>query len=90
MGFFLILGGLLTHSFLAVLVGMIGARRNIGFGWAFLLSVLFSPLVGLIVCLLSDPREDDSENLGCLGTIMSGIGILGLLLIVLMAFLFTL
>ena len=38
--------GLLSGCFLSVLVGIIGSRRRIGFGWAFLLSVIFTPLVG--------------------------------------------
>ena len=43
--------GLLSGCFLSVLVGIIGSRRRIGFGWAFLLSVIFTPLVGLVIAL---------------------------------------
>ena len=40
--------GILSGCFLAVLVGIIGSHRRIGFGWAFLISLIFTPLVGLI------------------------------------------
>ena len=50
-----LLFGLLSGCLLAVLVGIIGSRRRIGFGLAFLLSLIFTPLVGLIVALLTDP-----------------------------------
>ena len=45
--------GILSGCFLAVLVGIIGSHRRIGFGWAFLISLIFTPLVGLIVALLT-------------------------------------
>lgn len=51
--------GILSGCFLAVLVGIIGSHRRIGFGWAFLISLIFTPLVGLIVALLTDPRTLD-------------------------------
>ena len=63
--------GLLTDSFLAALVGLLGARRRIGFGWTFFLSVLFTPLVGLIVCLLSDKLPYGERKWGCLGTFLA-------------------
>ena len=50
-----LLFGLLSGCLLAVLVGIIGSRRRIGFGLAFLLSLIFTPLVGLIITLLTDP-----------------------------------
>lgn len=66
----LIIFGILSGTLLSVLVGIFGARRNIGFGWAFILSILFTPLVGLICALLSEPREDGSSDYGCLGGFM--------------------
>jgi hypothetical protein len=86
MGPALLLFGLLTDSFVAALVGLLGARRRIGFGWAFFLSVLFTPLVGLIVCLLSDKLPVGQRNWGCLGSILAVITIalfvfLGLLMV---------
>ncbi len=72
--FGLLSGGLL----LDVLVGLLGSRRNIGFGWAFILSVLLTPIIGVIFVLLSDPLPQGSEpkygclgySFGCLGTIL--------------------
>lgn len=78
MGFPLLLFGLLSGSLLAVLVGMIGARRQIGFGWAFLLSAVFTPLVGLIFCLLSDKLPEGERKWGCLGSILGIIVLVGL------------
>ena len=57
------------------LIGLIGSRRNIGFGWAFIISLLFTPLIGLIAVLLSEQLPDGSEpkygvlghSFGCLG-----------------------
>ena len=54
-----------------------GSRRNIGFGWAFILSVIFTPLIGLIFVLLSRELPNGAEpkygcldySFGCLGTI---------------------
>ena len=71
MGLLLLVFGLLTDSFLAALVGLLGARRRIGFGWTFFLSVLFTPLVGLIVCLLSDKLPYGERKWGCLGTFLA-------------------
>ena len=59
------------------LIGLLGSRRNIGFGWAFIISVLFTPLIGLIAVLLSEQLPEGAEpkygilgqSFGCLGTI---------------------
>lgn len=71
--------GILTDSLLAVLVGLVGARRRIGFGWSFLLSAIFTPLVGLICCLLSDKLPDGDRNWGCLGTLLGIMVIIAIL-----------
>lgn len=71
----LLIFGLISGSLLAVLVGFIGARRRIGFGWTFFLSVLFTPFIGLIFCLLSDKLPDGDRNWGCLGSILAIITI---------------
>ena len=68
--------GLLGGCFLSVLVGIIGSRRRIGFGWAFLLSVIFTPLVGLIVALLTDPLPGGDQRWGCIGTFVAVLGVL--------------
>ncbi|MBR2859663.1 MAG: hypothetical protein IKB90_06210 [Alistipes sp.] len=74
---FAIASGLL----LDVLVGFLGSRRNIGFGWAFILSAIFTPLVGFILVLLSERLPEGSEpKYGCLGYTF---GLLGAILMVL-------
>ena len=58
-------------------IGLLGSRRNIGFGWAFIISVLFTPLIGLIAVLLSDQLPQGSKpkygilglSFGCLGAV---------------------
>lgn len=75
MAFTLLLFGLISDTFVAALVGLLGARRRIGFGWTFFLSVLFTPLIGLIICLLSDKLPDGDRNWGCLGSILAIITI---------------
>jgi hypothetical protein len=43
---------------LAFVVAAFGGKHNIGFGLAFILSIIFSPLIGLICVLISDePKE---------------------------------
>ena len=59
-----LLFGLLSGCLLAVLVGIIGSRRRIGFGLAFLLSLIFTPLVGLIITLLTDPLSGGDQRWG--------------------------
>ena len=71
--------GLLGGCFLSVLVGIIGSRRRIGFGWAFLISVIFTPLVGLIVALLTDPLPGGDQRWGCIGTFSAILGVLFLM-----------
>lgn len=67
--------GLATGVLFDVLVGLVGSRRNIGFGWAFILSALFTPLVGLIVVLISDPLPAGAEpKYGCLGRTFGCLG----------------
>lgn len=77
----LLIFGLLSDTFLAVLVGLVGARRRIGFGWTFFLSVLLTPIIGLVIALLSDKLPDGERNWGCLGSILA------IVTIVLLAFL---
>ena len=82
MSLFALFFGLMSGCFLSVLVGIVGSKRRIGFGWAFLASLLLTPLVGLLLALISDPLP---VGLGCIGTLF---GVLGLLFLV--AFLFLL
>lgn len=82
----LILYGLITSSLLSVLVGLLGARRRIGFGWAYLLSVLTTPLIGLLITLLFDKLPDGERRWGCLGVILAIIAIVLLIMLALGAF----
>ena len=82
----LIIFGLLSGSLLCVLVGIVGSRRRIGFGWPFLISVVFTPLVGLIAALLSDPLPTGTQRWGCIGTLLAVIAIALLLAIFSMIF----
>lgn len=75
----LLIFGLLTNSLLAVLVGLVGAHRRIGFGWAFLLSAILTPLVGLICCLISDKLPQGDRKWGCLGTLLGILVIVAIL-----------
>lgn len=85
MSFFVVLFGLLSGCLLSVLVGLVGSKRRIGFGWAFLISLVFTPLVGLLAALISDPLPAGAgRGLGCIGTLL---GLLGLLFLVLFFFL---
>ncbi len=76
----LLIFGALSGCFLSILVGMIGSNRRIGFGWAFILSLLFTPLVGLLITLLSQTLPYGAQRRwGCLGVIF---GILGFLMLI--------
>ena len=74
----MILFGALSGCLLSVLVGVIGSRRRIGFGWAFLISLIFTPLVGLIVALLTDPLPGEDRRWGCIGTLLALLGLVSL------------
>lgn len=72
---------LLSGCFLAALVGMLGRRRTIGFGWPFVLSLVFTPLVGLIFVLLSEELPNgQKQGLGCIGGILAFLGLLCLII----------
>lgn len=76
MGLLIVLFGILSDSLLSVLVGLLGSSRRIGFGWSFLISLVFTPLVGVIFVLLSDPLPGGVRRWGCLGTIVAILGFL--------------
>lgn len=87
MTYLVILYGLLSGCFLSVLVGLIGRSRRIGFGWAFLISIFFTPFVGLLCALISSPLPDNQRrSWGCVGTIVGGLGCLFLILLLLAIF----
>ena len=62
MSILIVLFGLLSDCLLSVLVGIIGSSRRIGFGLAFLVSLIFTPLVGLIITLLTDPLPGGDQR----------------------------
>lgn len=79
-GILVILFGILSGCLLSALVGMLGLSRRLGFGWSFLISLIFTPLVGLICVLLSDPLPDyEPRRWGCIGTIVALLGLLCLI-----------
>lgn len=80
MSVLLLIFGLLTGTALCALVGIVGSRRRLGFGWTFIISLIFTPLIGLIVALISDPLPSGEKRWGCLATIV------GILTLALMAF----
>lgn len=82
--FLVILFGALSGCLLSVLVGVIGSRRRIGFGWAFLISLIFTPLVGLIVALLTDPLPGEDRSWGCIGTLLALLGLVSLVVFLLL------
>jgi len=87
MGALLLIFGLLSGCLLAVLVGMIGSRRHIGFGWAFLLSVIFTPFVGLILTLFSERLHAGADKRwGCIVHLLAMIGMLLLGMIIFLLF----
>ena len=82
--FLVIRFGALSGCLLSVLVGVIGSRRRIGFGWAFLISLIFTPLVGLIVALLTDPLPGEDRRWGCIGTLLALLGLVSLVVFLLL------
>ena len=73
MSLLVVIFGLLGGCLLAVIVGLFGSRRRIGFGWSFLLSVCFSPLIGLIVTLCTPKLPNKDRKWGCLGGLIGFI-----------------
>jgi len=67
----LIIFGIISFSLVSVMVGLLGARRKIGFGWSFLISAITTPLIGLIVTLLFDKLPDGERKWGCLGILLA-------------------
>ena len=79
--------GLLSGCFLSILVGLVGRSRRLGFGWTFILSLIFTPLIGLICALISDPLPaGEQQGWGCIGTVVGGLGCLFLTLFLLALF----
>ncbi|MBO7382016.1 MAG: hypothetical protein J6Y87_01195 [Muribaculaceae bacterium] len=82
--FGLVIFGLLTGTLLSILVGMFGARRKVGFTLTFLISLVLTPIAGIIVVLLSEKRKGGADY-GCFARILSAFGLLSVVLILLIA-----
>lgn len=50
---------LLLYTALAVIVGLLGDGRKLGFWGYFFASLLLSPLLGMVLVMASDPIDDD-------------------------------
>jgi len=50
--------GIIAFVFFSILVGQLGKNRKIGFGWSLVLSLLLSPIIGLIITLFSKKNSD--------------------------------
>lgn len=73
----IIIFAVLSGLILDILVGLLGSRRNIGFGWAFIISVISTPIIGLVVTLLSARLPEGAEpRYGCLGKTFGCLGVL--------------
>lgn len=55
--------GFIIWLCLSFLVGIIGKNRNCDFGEAFILSIILSPLIGLVITLLFNKKKTQTELL---------------------------
>lgn len=62
--------GIVAGCLLDVLVALVGSKRKIGFGWTLFWSLVFTPLVGLVIALLSDPLPQGESRWGCLWPVL--------------------
>ena len=44
---------IIVYLILCVIIGLLGNKRKIGFGWAFFWSLFLSPVIGLIIAFIS-------------------------------------
>ena len=65
----------LGYIFLGIAFGLLLQKAGLGAGWAFLISLIFTPLVGLIVALLTDPLPGGDRRWGCIGTLLAILGL---------------
>ena len=56
------MGIFLMWIIFSFVVGLIGKSRNIGFGGAFIVSLLLSPLIGVIITSFSKSLEDIEKD----------------------------
>ncbi len=55
----------LGYFVLALILGLAGRKRECGFGWPFLLSIFFTPIIGFVLVLLSNPLPLGDTKWGC-------------------------
>lgn len=75
--------GLLADCLFSVIVGLIGSHRRIGFGWAFLISTVFSPLIGLIVTLCFPKLPNRERKWGCFSALIGFVVVAAIVFLVL-------
>lgn len=46
---------------LSLLVGVVGQNRKIGFGWAFACAIILSPIIGVVIALMSPSLKQLKE-----------------------------
>lgn len=79
----IVIFGLSAGVLFDILIGLLGSRRHIGFGWAFIISIIFTPIIGLIATLLSPSLPDGAEpKYGCLGFSFGCLGAAIMILVV--------
>lgn len=42
----------------ALVIGVFGSKKKIGFGWTFVIALLIGPIAGIIAVLISKKKED--------------------------------
>jgi len=62
------MGILFAWIIFSVIVGAIGSNRQIGFFGAFFLSLILSPVIGLIITLVSKDKDDEEYKQKLLDT----------------------
>lgn len=56
------MGYFLAWAFLSLIVGALGSDRKIGFFWALFFSLLFSPVVGILIVAFSDKKLSKEQQ----------------------------
>ena len=71
---------------LTLIISFAGSKRNIGFGWSFLLGCTLSPIVSFVAVVLSDRNDENDEGStkrkwGCLAPLILEIAIISVIFI---------
>ncbi len=48
-------------SIITVLIALLGKDREIGFGWSLVFCIFLSPIIGLIIILLSKKSKNSTD-----------------------------